>query len=111
RVHVDEEAQDAIAVRRAVGTGVDVHQLVARMRGQVAPLLLEWTKAGGARLPATREPRHGALEEPANALRVLPQDRLRPSPHLRRSAQPGQPIGLRVVADVLALEKRPEAVA
>src|SRR5262245_49464976 len=55
RVDVDEEAEDPGAVGGAVRAGVDVDELVARARRQLAALLLDRAKARRTERPAGHE--------------------------------------------------------
>src|SRR5688572_23076156 len=76
RMNVDEEAEDARAVRRAVRACVDVDELVARARFQLAALLLDRTEARRAERPAGHEVGAGAAQERFDTLAVRPQDLL-----------------------------------
>ena len=98
-------------MRRAVGAGVDVDQLVARMSGKIAAFLLERAIAGGADPPAGGEFRHRSLEKLAHPRRVGAED----LPHARGRSlgrlQARDAIGIGIVADVLSLQMRGQPVA
>src|SRR5262245_43741508 len=111
RIDVDEEAQHTVAVGRPVGAGVDVHELVARVRGKVAALLLDGTEAGGAGRPAARERWHGAREKSFDAGGMLLQYPLRPLGDGGVRLQPRHAVGFRVVADVLVAQVRRQVPA
>src|SRR5205823_10998281 len=103
--------QDAITVGRAVGAGVHMDQLVARVRREAAAAFFHGTEAGGPGRPTVGEAGHGAPEELLHALRMAAQERPRPIAHGSGRLDAGQLVCPRVVADILRAEKRREAVA
>jgi hypothetical protein len=54
-IDIDEESQDAIAICRATGAGIDVYEFIARMRLQIPALLLDEPEAAGADARVIRE--------------------------------------------------------
>src|SRR5262245_39471252 len=76
RMDVHEEPQDSRAVGRAVRAGVDVHELVARARLEVAALLLDRAEARRSERPTRHEIRCRAPQEGFDALAVRAQDPL-----------------------------------
>src|SRR5690606_26009798 len=103
-VHVDEEAQDAGAVRRAIGARVDVHELVARARRELAALFLERPKARRPHRPARHEIGYGPAQERLDALAVRAKDPLDALFDFRGRVEARNRIGLRVIAHVLGAE-------
>jgi hypothetical protein len=103
-MNVDEEAQDAGAVRRAIGARVDVDELVARPRLQLAALLLDRAKARRAKRPAVDEIGARAAQERFDPPPVQPQNFLHAARHLGCSLEARNRIGFRVIADVLHLQ-------
>src|SRR5262245_3519201 len=79
RVDVDEEAEDPRAVRGAVGAGVDMDELVARARWQVAALLFDRAEARRAERPAGHEIGARVAQKLFDALAVRSQDPLHAS--------------------------------
>src|SRR5690606_32061938 len=108
-VHVDEEAQDTRAFRRSVRAGVDVDQLVARARLELAAFLLDRPEARRAQGPAMDVVGHHAAEERFDALAVGAQNRLDAPLRLRIRVEARHRVRLRVIADVLRLEPAREA--
>src|SRR5262249_15169003 len=108
-IEIDEEAQDAIAVGRAVRPGVDVDQLVAGVGREAAALLLDGPEAGGSGEPVPGELRHAAPEELLHRAGVYLQDAPRPVDRGPRGVHAGELASARVVADVLAAQPGGEA--
>src|SRR5512139_2292469 len=104
RVDVDEEAEDPRAVRGAIRAGVDVHELVARARGQLTALLLDRAEARRAERPAGHEVRARPAQKLFDALAVCSQDSLHAILDGRSGLEARNRIGFRVIADVLHLE-------
>src|SRR5204863_1497268 len=104
RIQVDEEAQDAVAMRRAIRARIDVDQLVAGVRRQTPATFLLGTGAGCPRSPGAGELRHAALQEVADAGGMRAQDPARAVDDGARRLQASQLVRTRVVADVLPPE-------
>src|SRR5438552_459556 len=111
RVQVDEEAQDAIAVGRAVGARVHVDELVARVWRKAAAPFLHGAEAGGPGRPAAGEAGHGAPEEFPHLEPMLAQDPLRAVAHQSGRLDARQLLRAGVVADVLATEEWGQTLA
>src|SRR6478752_6853899 len=104
RVDVHEEAQDPGAVRGAVRARVDVHELVARARLELATLLLDRAEARGAERPARDVVGCRTAQKRLDALSVRAQDALDPVTYCRIGLEAWNTIRFRVIADVLNLE-------
>src|SRR5690606_41219486 len=98
RVDVDEEAEDSRALRRAVRARVDMHELVARARRELAAFFLDRAEARRADRPALHVIRQHAAEPRFDPLPVRAQDRLDAPPGLWIGVESRHRVGLRVVA-------------
>src|SRR5262245_52749943 len=104
RMDVDEEAEDPRAVRGAVRAGVDVHELVARARRQLAAKLLDRAEARGTERPVRHEVGARAAQKLFDALAVRSQDFLHAIFDGGVGFEARNRIGFRVIADVLHLK-------
>ena len=106
RIQVDEEAEDAIAVGRAVCPRVDVDQFVGGVPGKVAPFLFEGPEAARSHPHPPREGGHRPGEEGADPRRMSGEDAAGPFLDPTGRLQPGQAVRLGIQADVLARQER-----
>src|SRR5215831_19416619 len=88
----------------AVGARVDVHELVARARFELAALLLDRAEARRPERPARDEVGRRAAQESLDALAVGAQDPLDSVAHGGLGFEARNIIRFRVIADVLNLK-------